>query len=155
MCLISKTNIPLIAEEDIECYKIICLIKNGVWVTPAVRVPISKDVLDGKVLLKAEGKKDIVLIHNGNFLYNRYITEDSYKVGKGFIHTFAYGWDAGRDMSRAPEHSALYKCVIPKGTAYLKGYDEYCGYDVFASEAIKFVEFVEDSKMLEAKYSLL
>ena len=124
-------NRPLIAEEDIVCYKQLYLNCANMLVTSCryILVPI-KCIQKNKrkrVPFKAE------IVNKFKFIW-RHVLGFSNIVEDGFIHTFS---------SKEPFrylfwHDRVFKCIIPKGTKYFVG--EHGDY---ASEQIIFVEQLE------------
>lgn len=126
MCLVSKNNKPLIAEDDIVCYKMLVR-GNGFfckWKTPIIGMRVRNGVLSGRRLMKACGERKII----GTRLNDNSI---EYEVSGGFIHTYrvSYYKCAGLYM---------FECVIPKGEEYYKSYDG----TEYASRSIRFVSQV-------------
>ena len=119
MCLISKTNTPLIAEEDIVVYKIL-MHKNGKDYAPIV----SEDgglphYIYRKGVNKARLNEDV-----------GYAWNNLYRIGKGFLHAYTTEdiaekncdkWNAwiGRSYlcTKAKYHFVV-KMIIPKGVEY-------------------------------------
>lgn len=158
MCLIT-TELPKIAEEDIECYKIFEKKENHGFlerlshlglkhriVSPYVETDFTFKVLT-KGTIVAKGRKMVLVIpkkrrgkkcdsyeisfdevktYKNIDLYNNHI--DYFEYTKGMIHAYYIPYNfSGYDCA--------YKCIIPKGTLYAKGYDG----DICA-EKIKIVE---------------
>lgn len=134
MCLIKNKkyhpfNRPLIAEEDIVCYKHLYINCNNEFITPHTRalIPIKciQKNMKKRIPFKAEilNKFDFIWRHKLGF--SKIVTD-------GFIHTY----------SSAPPYYNLFwgdrvfKCIIPKGTKYFIGECE----DEYASEQIIFGE---------------
>ena len=144
MCLRSKIDKPLIAEEDIVCYKILERVPRWFfgfkWLTPWRFMHIPNAVLSGKRLLNARGKRVVLeslgfwLIENG---YIHVYGADKYNeteleiLSKEASDGFNYKGKAGAHM---------FKCVIPKGTEYYDGWN--CHSHQYAARSIKFVEQV-------------
>ena len=131
MCLIKDKkhhpfNHPLIAKEDIVCYKVLHInYITNIFVTPYTKTPVSIEYLKNKVPFKAE------ILNKFKFIW-RHILGFSNVVTDGFIHTFS---------SELPSYNlsfgeCVFKCIIPKGTKYFIGKCE----DVYASEQIIFVK---------------
>lgn len=133
MCLIKDKrfhpfNRPLIAKEDIVCYKQLYLNCANILITPCTYFPVpTKCVQKNKrkrVPFKAEilNKFEFILKHVLGF---------SNVVTDGFIHTHSLTVSYC-ELSRG---DSVFKCIIPKGTKYFIGED-----DDYASEQIIFVE---------------
>lgn len=113
-------NRPLIAEEDIVCYKQLEIshFTDG-YVTPCTYSVVPAECLKKKVPFKAE------ILDKVEFIW-RHVLGFSNIVEDGFIHSHAL----------SPGNSFLYRtfqCIIPKGTKYFIGSN--CDY---ASEQIIF-----------------
>lgn len=119
-------NRPLIAEEDIVCYKLLQInYITDIFVTPYTKMPVPIECLKNKVPFKAE------IFNKSKFTWSHVLGFNNI-VGDGFIHTYSLN---------PPNYSTalcecVFKCIIPKGTKYFIGEHE----DVYASEQIIFVE---------------
>lgn len=114
-------NRPLIAEEDIVCYKILRQVCNTAYITPCTATLIPREYIQDKVPFKAE------IINKAQFIW-RHVLGFSDVVTDGFIHS----------LVNNPFPCFMYttfKCIIPKGTKYFIGYE-----GDYASEQIIFVE---------------
>lgn len=123
MCLLSKTDIPLIAKKDIICYKVLTEDNYSPYYyrnyTAAIK---NSDVIQDKTP---------ECIKNFSNLF---------KISRGFIHT--YSELANLKYELYSTQSALlllckvYKCIIPKGSKYFVNTTgrEYC------SKQLKFIE---------------
>lgn len=114
-------NRPLIAKEDIVCYKQLQITSFGEYVTPYTYVKVPIECLKNKVPFKA------IILNKSKFIW-KHILGFSNVADNGFIHSYLY----------IPWHHWLYtnfKCIIPKGTKYFIGQD-----GDYASEQIIFVE---------------
>lgn len=139
MCLISNTNIPKIAQEDIVCYKV--LIKPSIlkslfgkgYVTPWYDKKVKP-----KGLFKAEGMKEIIRDY-----YASIHPTKLYCIGGGFIHTYtnlnAIGI-TGPDFVR----QRVFECIIPKGTEYFISIDD----QEYASDCIIFKREIKCPKII-------
>lgn len=122
MCLLKdyKThphNRPIIAKEDIVCYKQVCKDPSGLYETPYTYTTIPTECIENKVPFKAkiDDKFRFFLDH----VLGKYnIVED------GFIHVYTY--------PRFQFNRLTFECVIPKGTKYFVGIDQ----DLAAKEII-------------------
>lgn len=122
MCLVKNKkhhpfNRPLIAKEDIVCYKHL-LVGRDQYLTPVTNVVVPVECVENKGSFKAE------IIHKIRFFW-RHILGFSNIVEDGFIHTYKY-----------PKRSFCYgcfTCIIPKGAKYFVGED---GVDYASSEII-------------------
>ena len=115
MCLFSKEVIPRIAQEDIECFKILRK-ENGQWITPYRDYPI-----EFNVELTAKGEEDSSFLDIFGF----------YKVDKGYFHsciskesTQEYAKEIRvaytRRRCKCPSLTG-FKAIIPKGSKYYIG----------------------------------
>ena len=126
MCLIKDKerhpfNRPLIAKEDIVCFKQLELSDSYGYLTPCTYSIVPTECLKKKVPFKAKIRNEIVFIW-------RHVLGFSNIVEDGFIHSHVDN----------PPFRFLYttfKCIIPKGTKYFIGDDQD-----YASEQIIFVE---------------
>jgi hypothetical protein len=117
-------NRPLIAEEDIVCYKQLDISRftNG-YITPCTYSVVPAECLEKKVPFKAE------ILNKFMFIW-RHVLGFSNMVTDGFIHSHVY----------IPFPSFFYctfECIIPKGTKYFIGTN-----DDYASEQIIFLRRV-------------
>ena len=133
MCLIKDKkyhpfNKPLIAEEDIVCYKQLRVNWNGIIVTPHTRIPVPIKCIQKNKRKRIPFKAEI--LSKFRFIW-RHIFGFSDVVTDGFIHTF----------SSLPPYcnffysDRIFQCIIPKGTKYFISEGEY----EYASEQIIFV----------------
>lgn len=136
MCLIKNKkyhpfNRPLIAKEDIVCYKILIrfdyIDPPYILYTPFMYEPVNiQTYLNNKIsfIAKNDNKFYSFLRHKLGF---------SRIVKSGFIHTYNYPVKPNKQL-----RTSVFKCIIPKGTKYFVGEDED-----YASERIIFVEQLE------------
>ena len=118
-------NKPLIAKEDIVCYKQLetSHFTDG-YVTPCTYSVVPAECLKKKVPFKAK------ILNKFEFIW-RHVLGFSNIVTDGFIHTHVY----------VPGRSFLYynfQCIIPKGTKYFIGNN-----DDYASEQIIFLKRIQ------------
>ena len=116
-------NRPLIAKEDIVCYKKLQLVGNNIYITPFTDTQVPIECIQDKVPFEA------IILHKFNFIW-RHIFGFGNLVVDGFIHTFQE--DDGRRSYK------VFKCIIPKGTKYFIGKERD-----YASERIIFLEEIE------------
>lgn len=119
MCLISRTNKPLIAEKDIVCYKLLrrCGFLYRTPITHTIVFPFWWKLFN--ISFTAKCDEEIL----------KELDSSCYYISKGFIHTF-------KSKCIYPNGCVMFKCVIPKGTEYFV--DSYNpGY---ASKQIKFIK---------------
>ena len=130
MCLFKDKNKhpfnrPLIAEEDIVCYKQLEISHfTDRYITPCTYSVVPAECLKKKVPFKAE------ISNKFKFIW-RHVLGFSNIVTDGFIHTHVY----------VPGMSFLYydfQCIIPKGTKYFIGNN-----DDYASEQIIFLKQIQ------------
>lgn len=113
MCLFKDNkyhhnNRPLIAEEDIVCYKQIFTYIDGTYMTPYTNTIIPTKCITNKVPFKAK------IIDKFEFFCN-HILGASLFVDDGFIHVYKY--------PRYKFGLTTFECIIPKGTKYFIGTD--------------------------------
>jgi hypothetical protein len=136
MCLVKDKryhvfNRPLIAEEDIVCYKQLYVNYKGEIVTPYTNIPIPTKCIQKNKKKRIPFKADI--LNKWNFIW-RHVFGFSNVVTDGFIHTFA---------SAPPYYSLgwgdrVFQCIIPKGTKYFIGEDgEYASEQIIIGERLK------------------
>lgn len=142
MCLLTSRRKGWIAEKDIVCYKVLCE-KNEDYFTPFMYRKVNENVISGKYPLHDDTVSEIFYPSPNVFSEknsNRFLT------GAGFIHSFK-GLRSAKNLCHDLTHYhsynyIVYKCIIPAGTRYYKGKDEYSGVNAYAAEKIKFVEEV-------------
>ena len=132
MCLIKDKgfhpyNRPLIAKEDIICYKKLQQI-GDTYFTPCTYIQVPIECIRDKVPFKAQ------ILSEFKFIW-KHILGFSNLVEDGFIHSFqTFQTDNGRRGYKT------FKCVIPKGTEYFIGRSNH-----FASTEIIFLEEIKPS----------
>lgn len=123
-------NRPLIAKEDIVCYKILHLnYITKMFVTPYTRIPIPIECIQKNKIKRIPFKAEI--LNKFRFIC-RHVLGLSNIVTDGFIHTYS----SEISYYRLEFRDCVFKCIIPKGTKYFIGEHE----NVYASEQIIFVE---------------
>ncbi len=122
MCLskdyiIHTHNRPIIAKEDIVCYKEVHKsIIDGAYITPYTTTIVPIECIENRVPFKAKITK-IFRFFCDHVLGTSSIVKD------GFIHVYTY----------PPKWCPIkFKCIIPKGTKYFIGLH----YDLAAKEII-------------------
>lgn len=130
MCLYSKNKLRE-AKRDIKCYKVLKYFRRLNY----LRTPFAKFPVDITKKLKAEGLDSVILDENKIFIY-----------GEGYIHTYKNIGDALSCMDHlnftkpnSDIEYKIYKCIIPKGTLYVKG-NAYNTRTSYASKEIKFIK---------------
>lgn len=132
MCLISNTNTPLIAEEDIVVYKIL-MRKNGKDYAPVVSEDYCEQphYIYKKGVNKARLKEDVQEWTSINCYY---------RIGKGFLHAYTTkdiaeincnrwnAWMGKNNLSTGGKYHFVVRMIIPKGTEYFNSVegDEIC-----------------------------
>lgn len=173
MCLYTKQHEFKVAEEDIVCWKVLEIIKshNGeAYVTPFAFVPVGDDVMSGKKLFAPSAAHTAQLEEMMTGYKN---SKSSMCVEKGVIHVYSdekFGvlkmrdemmyhinyvggyenWigridaaEIGCDIQPDILGISLWKCVIPKGTEYIKGNYYAHGQHTLVSYGAKAVRFTE------------
>ena len=125
MCLLKNQkfhphNRPLVAKEDIVCYKKLKEFVKNIYFTPCADTQVPIECIQDKVPFRAE------IFYKFRFIW-RHILGFSNWVEDGFIHSFQED-----DGYRGYE---TFKCIIPKGTKYFIGED-----GDYASERIIFLQ---------------
>lgn len=122
MCLVSETDIPSIAKEDITVYKVFTSDNRGVFTNFDYSSNIDKrfdDTSEERIQDTSEGK---------------------YLIDKGFIHScgninaaiiLAY---TAKDYFEV--NFVIRKCIIPKGTKYYSDGYEYASKSIVIGNAI-------------------
>lgn len=125
MCLnICSSNLVRVkAPNDIKCYKVMGIKKDGKLITPYIYFPMEK----GKVYEDKENEKiekGFIVVKEKCRLNYRY----GYKIYNGFFHTFENEDDARKacvSLSRKMLNNnviyQVYPCIIPSGSEYIKG----------------------------------
>lgn len=113
-------NRPLVAKEDIVCYKKLHQVGKDTYITPCTDTQVPIECIRDKVPFKAR------ILFKFKFIWN-HIFGFGNCVKDGFIHSFQSNYAYSRYI--------IFKCIIPKGTKYFVG-DEVD----YASEQIIFVE---------------
>ena len=141
MCLISKSSELIVADKDIECYKVVecglnSLIgaKIGAYITAILNQYIPRDVVKGERPFIAKGEIKPKQT-KGYWIFKR-----------GLIHTYRV-FEAAKECQKylnVLDDMQIYRCIIPKGTKYVIGTDDlkYSDDICYASEQIVFKERV-------------
>ena len=136
MCLIKDEkhhpfNRPLIAEEDIVCYKQLYVDYKGETFTPYTSILVPTKCIQKNKKKRVPFKAEI--LNKWEFIW-RHVFGFSNVVADGFIHTF----------SSAPLYCSLgwgdrvFQCIIPKGTKYFIGLDgEYASEQIIIGDRLK------------------
>lgn len=130
MCLTTKQSNWLIADKDIECYKMLEKCHDYLCGT-YYRTPYRERIVRDEII---NGKQDFVAKGVPHFSPMYMVCgHDYYRIEEGAIHAY-------QELSKARSEAAglwcmVFKCVIPKGTKYAVG---LCG-DICA-EKMKFVQ---------------
>lgn len=126
MCLISRTVIPSIAQEDIVCYKV--LERNTFF----YRTPYVGDIVFPFILkvlnipFKAKGPERIEP-------YGR----ELWTIDRGFIHSYKTKKPNYARTIRG-KRAVYFECTIPKGSEYFEDINN----NEYASKQIKFIKRV-------------
>lgn len=153
MCLKTRQAFPEFAEEDIVCYKVIYKEINdeGIkWVSPyRDYIWFRGEICD----------KSLKYVHTAEYAWYHRTTDNKLdfngnrEINAGFFHTFENLDDAFKMENNISgvfkgNFPKVFKCIIPKGTKYYKGYfnmvDPYSDCEIvctnFASEKLKLVK---------------
>jgi hypothetical protein len=131
MCLITDRGKWMVADDDIVCYKVLRLNrKNNHFYTPFRNTLVSDAIVEGKREFVADGIAEFMPHAHDNLGI-----PVGYSVGVGAIHTYA-----NREVAKSHigPNETVRKCVIPKGTEFVYGHDNF-RYEGFAAKKIKFV----------------
>lgn len=126
----------LTAENDIVCYKALeCLNVNGEehYFTPYENVRVDDEVLEGKKEFNATLTEDEFIFGIKN---NNRLCASEYEINNGVIHTMETMYPLITNFSFM--NCDIFKCVIPKGTKYMKG--EFNGEPAYGSRSIRIVK---------------
>lgn len=143
-------------KKDVVCYKILKCIDDN-WYTPFRATPIDNDVVWGRVEQFPFNTDYRPILHER---FQSLWGDDGRRtcIGDGFVHACASQIGAENVLKelKSLEYSylrghfvepkislALFKCVIPKGTLYVTGRDDY-GNTGYACKKIKFVEKIKE-----------
>lgn len=132
MCLYIGENQPKIAKRSIVCYKVVRAY-NGLYYTSLMNYPITS-YYNIKGYKFVDVNSDWIL----NYVFNSYGEQ---VILRGVIHTFQNLADAKSECD-VKFHEHIFKCVIPKGTEYIKG-DSLCSFNRIKSYGSKSIRFVE------------
>lgn len=140
MCLYSNSKEPLIAEEDIVCYKILRHISDTCYVSPyqemkyeinGLNYPEEKHNIDNIKIID-----DFIVIAKNHPSYN-YITT-VYQIEQGFLHSYTSQGIEPLNLKMKYDHLYmriksfyLFECYIPKGTEY---FISHCGKEICSRE---------------------
>lgn len=134
MCLIKDKkhhpfNHPLMAKEDIVCYKQLYVNCHNVIVTPHRYIPVPIKCIQKNKRKRIPFKAEI--LNKFEFIW-KHVLGFSNIVTDGFIHTYS----CAPPPQNILRDDRIFQCIIPKGTKYFisEGENEY------ASEQIIFVE---------------
>lgn len=127
MCLMaygfgSGTFMPIKAEKDIICYKVL-KVKDGGLRSPYMDARVPMKGIEGKTPLK--DKNFCGFLMNGNNRFDKW-HRGEYLAREG-IHTYRSLEDAkvadSKAFAKHKENLMIYECVIPKGTRYITGWN--------------------------------
>lgn len=125
MCLYTYDKEPLIAKEDIICYKVVtCIPQLNLYETPIIGVDVSEYIKNNTLW------RDFMLPPTANQVDKDMFGKPMYEIGIGYIHALRIA-----DYTLVRVNKRLFKCIIPKGTEYYIGLNN----DICA-RAIQFVE---------------
>ena len=143
MCLLTSRKRGWITAKDIVCYKVLYE-KNEEYFTPYMYRRVNENVISGKYSFHDDTASVSVIYPSRNVFSEK--NSNRFLTGAGFIHSFKGLRSAKQlcyDLSlRHSNNYVVYKCIIPAGTRYYKGKDEYLDVHAYAAEKIKFVEEV-------------
>jgi hypothetical protein len=125
MCLITDRTKWMVADDDIVCYKVLRLNrKNNYFYTPFRNTLVSNAIVEGKREFVADGIAEFMPRGLSGFA-----------IGMGAIHVYTSEHEAKKHIG--PDET-IRKCIIPKGTEFVHGHDDFLS-DCFAAKKIKFV----------------
>lgn len=135
MCLITKQIEPIVATEDITCYKVLNLLNKGEYFTPYRSTFVPSEIIVGEKALKPELKE-------GETFFDKRLQID----GK-CIHSYATEEESLKQISDFRE---VFECIIPKGALYYKGDS-----NDYASSEIRFVKKIAEHKVVNRVLPLI
>jgi hypothetical protein len=100
-------NRPLIAKEDIVCYKQVCRHSCGLYETPYTNTIIPTESIENKIPFKAKIDKKLRF-------FCAHVLGTTSIVDDGFIHVYKH---PHRQFGLT-----TFECMIPKGTKYFVGF---------------------------------
>lgn len=144
MCLHLTTTEPIIANEDIVCYKVAIPFGEKYYELNWRNKIVSK-INKGNMFYTPYRNKVIKVGHTYKikrnwFKRNKtqfYTDSKGFTLNEGVFHTFAYYEDA-RDDAWMYNEASVIKAIIPKGTEYYVG--KFSGTKSYGSKQIKYVE---------------
>jgi len=148
MCLITNNKKPLVAQEDIKCYKLL-LYYMGKYISPYIHIDYTKEVsTNGFMRAKGVSKP------------TRANSKDNYHIHGGYVHCFMDNTNGllelcsmtslqvryYDDVRTYPTNYSyqIFECLIPKGTKY---YANEIGGQI-AGKTVKFESDVTDKGMM-------
>ena len=143
MCLYSDSRAAMVAEKDIECYKLVRPYygRNDEYATYFMCFKIDADIVNGEKPLVGE-KIFVDGQISENFDTLPSIRDYKYKIRDNYIHTFANLEDF---ETLGFKNFNVFKCVIPKGAKFFMGQFPIRGnsLDAFCSSEIIFKEKIQ------------
>lgn len=136
MCLVKDKryhvfNRPLIAEEDIVCYKQLYINWLGESTAPYTNTPIPIKCIQKDKRKRIPFKAKV--INKFEFIWD-HVFGFSHLVADGFIHTFS-SVPSYFDLHR---NERIFQCIIPKGTKYFIGNDgDYASEQIIFGDRLK------------------
>lgn len=136
MCLVIKDDIGFIATEDIVVYKVFEINRQHAMVSPFFGHCVWKPGVVKTEEVHESHPKPV-----RDYFYGKYL------LGEGYFHSYALFSTARRTASTwtsmDKNRPVIWKCVIPKGTEYYKGWTNI-GERSYASKALKPVEEIKN-----------
>ena len=154
MCLYTLHKDPLIAEKDIECYKIMRIEKRCFGILNVLSSPFVQNtyyaLFNHKNITAKDSRKPVESFKcSNNYKLENY---EAFKIDVQGVHCYQTAEDANNALKHSILHihvpglppAVIVKCIIPKGTRYWtnKEYLERCErtnymYAELASEKLK------------------
>lgn len=124
MCLLSNSKIPLIAEEDIPCYKVLFRSDRKDYISPF-----------GKVRYNIGGFNYPKDKYNEECVDVTMVGSPLFRIGRGFLHCYTvecFTYDCF-SLVYGSNKPRFFECYIPKGSKYFISADgkEICGDKLF------------------------
>lgn len=116
MCLYTKETKLKTANENIICYKILLNYPSStIFYTPYLYKAIMWTDIWLQKPIKAHGQVRKRKLHK----------DAPSSFNNGLIHTYQTITDAQASWLRLREQYKLFQCIIPKGTKYIDGHDDF------------------------------
>ena len=144
--LVIGSNIPSVAERDVECFKVVVKQEEeGTYLSPVM----SHVYKLGETVVPNE--------ENSELFKTNLKTEDTYIVKDGFLYSFSNieiaRFKAEEFAKKNPINYVILKCLIPKGTSYYTDLfcQEYASKKLFVVEEVPLRPSAEEREKAKQK----